>query len=42
MGLSSVWIAVASLVAVFDISKEVDENGQVIEPTYEYASTLLS
>jgi cadmium resistance protein CadD (predicted permease) len=42
MGFSALWIAIASLVAAFDITKAVDENGQVIEPLDEYVSALVS
>ena len=41
MAFSAVWITVASLVAVFDISKAVDEDGNVIEPSHEYESALV-
>lgn len=41
MAFSAVWIAVASLVATFDITKDVDENGNVIEPSHEYLSALV-
>ncbi|KAF9004239.1 cytochrome P450 [Cyathus striatus] len=33
---SSIWLAVASILAVFDIQKAVDENGELIEPTGAY------
>ncbi|KAJ7617258.1 cytochrome P450 [Roridomyces roridus] len=39
---SSMWIAVVSILAVFDISKAVGENGQVHEPSYEYGDGILS
>ncbi|KAF9457689.1 cytochrome P450 [Collybia nuda] len=41
MAFSSVWIAVASIIATLDIAKAVDENGNVIEPTHEYLSALV-
>lgn len=41
MAFSSVWITLASLIAVFDIKKAVDEDGTVIEPSHEYLSALL-
>lgn len=41
MAFSSVWITIASLIAVFDIKKAVDEHGNVVEPTYEYESALI-
>ncbi len=40
MAYSSIWIAIASMLAVFDITKAVDEFGNIIEPTYAYASAL--
>ncbi|KAF5338850.1 hypothetical protein D9758_015574 [Tetrapyrgos nigripes] len=40
MGYSSIWIAVASLLATFRFEKPLDANGNVIEPTYEYISSL--
>ncbi|PFH47950.1 hypothetical protein AMATHDRAFT_6256 [Amanita thiersii Skay4041] len=36
LALSSMWITVASMLAAFDITKAVDESGNVIEPDYEY------
>ncbi|KAJ7209147.1 cytochrome P450 [Mycena pura] len=42
MALSSIWITVASILATFDITKAVDEEGKVIEPSYEYLSGLIS
>jgi len=42
MAFSAVWIAVASLLATFDIEKSMDENGNVIEPTHEYISALVT
>lgn len=41
MAFSAVWIAIASLIAAFDIEKAVDENGEVIEPSQEYSSALV-
>lgn len=41
MAFSAVWIAVASILTVFDISKAVDEHGEVIEPSHEYLSALV-
>ncbi|KAJ7891635.1 cytochrome P450 [Mycena olivaceomarginata] len=42
MALSSIWITVVSILATFDINKAVDERGNVIEPSYEYLSGLVS
>lgn len=41
LGTASVWIAVASILAVFDIAKAVDGEGKEVEPTYEYLSGFL-
>jgi hypothetical protein len=40
MAFSAIWIAVASLIAAFDITKAVDENGEIIEPIQKYVSAL--
>ncbi|KAJ6491300.1 cytochrome P450 [Mycena vitilis] len=42
MAQASVWINVVSILATFDIAKAVGEDGQVIEPTHEYFSALVS
>ncbi|KAF5375246.1 hypothetical protein D9758_000183 [Tetrapyrgos nigripes] len=42
MAFDSIWIAVASILSVYRISKAVDENGKVIEPEVGYTSSLLS
>jgi hypothetical protein len=41
MARSSVWIAVVSILATFNIDKAVDEAGHVIEPTFEYLTALV-
>ncbi|KAJ7769656.1 cytochrome P450 [Mycena maculata] len=41
MAHSSVWITLVSILATFDISKAVDENGQIIEPKYDYFAGLV-
>ena len=41
MAFASAWIAIASLIAVFDIKKAVDEDGETIEPSQEYLSSLV-
>ncbi|KAF9463408.1 cytochrome P450 [Collybia nuda] len=41
MALSSIWIAIASIIASFDITKAIDEDGNVVEPTHEYSHELL-
>jgi hypothetical protein len=40
LALDSVWIAVASILAVFDLTKAVEDDGKVIEPRCEYFSGL--
>ncbi|THV04845.1 cytochrome P450 [Dendrothele bispora CBS 962.96] len=42
LAFDSIWIAVASILTVFRISKAVDERGKIIEPQVEYASLLIS
>lgn len=42
MATSAVWIAVASIIAVFDITKPLDKDGKVIEPSHEYFSGLVA
>ncbi|KAJ7460270.1 cytochrome P450 [Mycena latifolia] len=42
LATSSVWITVVSILATFDINKAVDDMGNVIEPTGEYLSALIS
>ncbi|KIK66619.1 hypothetical protein GYMLUDRAFT_257455, partial [Collybiopsis luxurians FD-317 M1] len=41
MALSAIWITVASVLAVFDISCALDENGQTIDPPVEYGTGKL-
>ncbi|KAJ3808457.1 cytochrome P450 [Lentinula aff. lateritia] len=42
MAFSAIWIAVASILSVFNISKALDADGDIIEPSMEYdTSTLL-
>ncbi|KAJ7828101.1 cytochrome P450 [Mycena leptocephala] len=38
---SKLWIVVASVLAAFDIRKATDEQGNIVEPSYEYGSALL-
>ncbi|KAL0066761.1 hypothetical protein AAF712_006152 [Marasmius tenuissimus] len=40
LALSSSYIAIASILAAFDISKEIDANGMVIEPKVEYVNNI--
>ncbi|KAI0932004.1 hypothetical protein AcV5_004645 [Taiwanofungus camphoratus] len=42
LAIDSIWIAVASVAAVFNISKALDEKGRPIEPDVQYTSTMLS
>ncbi|KAJ6622291.1 cytochrome P450 [Mycena sp. CBHHK59/15] len=42
MAASSVWISAVSILATFDITKAVGDDGQVIEPSYEYFPALVS
>ncbi|KAJ7935934.1 cytochrome P450, partial [Mycena leptocephala] len=42
MAASSLWIAVASILSTLNINKAVDKNGNVVEPSYEYFSGLVS
>ncbi|KAJ7080682.1 cytochrome P450 [Mycena epipterygia] len=42
MATSSIWITVASILATFNIGKAVDDEGHVIEPSYEYVSAVIS
>lgn len=38
LGENSLWIVAVSILAAFDITKVVDENGQEIMPDLEYAT----
>ncbi|KAJ6471903.1 cytochrome P450 [Mycena sanguinolenta] len=42
MAQDSIWINVVSILATFNIAKAVGDDGQVIEPTHEYSSGLVS
>jgi hypothetical protein len=41
MAQSTVWITVASLLAVFNITKAIGEDGKILEPSYEYHSDIV-
>ncbi|KAF9526837.1 cytochrome P450 [Crepidotus variabilis] len=41
MAFSAIWITIASLIYVFDIEKEVAQDGSEIEPDPEYTSALM-
>jgi len=42
MATSTLWIAAASILTTFNVSKCVDKDGRVIEPSREYLSALIS
>ncbi|KAJ7120246.1 cytochrome P450 [Mycena epipterygia] len=42
MALDSVWVTIASILSVFEITKAVGDDGQIIEPSYEYSPGLVS
>lgn len=39
--MDAAWIAIASILTCFKISKAVDEKGNVIEPAIEYTDGLV-
>lgn len=41
MAFSAIWIAIASMVATFDITKALDDHGNTIEPSHDYISTVV-
>ena len=41
MAFSSIWITVASILATMDITKTIDANGNVVEPSGEYENLFL-
>ena len=41
MATDSIWIAVVSILAMFDITKEIGEDGRPIEPSYKYEGGAL-
>ncbi|KII84574.1 hypothetical protein PLICRDRAFT_179390 [Plicaturopsis crispa FD-325 SS-3] len=41
MAMSSLWITVVSVLAVFDVGKAVDEDGSCVEPSGEYTSGIV-
>ncbi|KAE9390448.1 cytochrome P450 [Gymnopus androsaceus JB14] len=41
MALSTIWITIASVLAVYDISNALDENGEIIIPTGDYDTTTV-
>ena len=41
MATTSVWMAVASMLATLKIEKCLDENGKIIEPSYDFFSGVI-
>ncbi|KAF8145740.1 cytochrome P450 [Mycena galopus ATCC 62051] len=41
MAIDSIWIAAVSILAMFDITKEIGEDGRPIEPSYKYEGGAL-
>ncbi|KAF7345607.1 Cytochrome P450 [Mycena venus] len=41
MAYSSLWLTIASILATFDIDKAVGDDGNVIEPSYEYFAAVV-
>ncbi|KAF8970085.1 cytochrome P450 [Flammula alnicola] len=41
MAASSVWIMLTSMLAVYDISKAIDKDGNIIEPSHDFTSSIL-
>ncbi len=41
MGYSSLWFTVASILATMNITKALDKNGKVMEPSGEYVSAVV-
>ena len=39
---ASLWIAIASIIASFDITKAVDEHGRVVEPEVVYDNSVFT
>ncbi|KAJ8081611.1 hypothetical protein PM082_007457 [Marasmius tenuissimus] len=42
LAMSTIYLTITTMLAVFDISKAVDENGQVIEPGVKFTSNNLN
>ena len=42
MARSAMWIAIASILATYEISKALDEKGHEVEPIDEYTSGIIS
>ncbi|KAF8970084.1 CyP450 monooxygenase [Flammula alnicola] len=41
MAASSVWIMLASMLAVYDVSKPIDKDGNIVEPSHDFPPSLL-
>ncbi|KAF8994066.1 cytochrome P450 [Cyathus striatus] len=41
VALSTLWIAAASILSVYNLSKSKDENGNIVEPRIEYHSSMI-
>ncbi|KAF7345584.1 Cytochrome p450 [Mycena venus] len=41
MAHDSVWFNVVSILTTFNIGKTIGDDGQIIEPTYEYSPALV-
>ena len=41
IGFSTLWLTIATILATFNLSKSVDGDGRVIEPSREYHSGLV-
>ena len=42
MAISFIWTTIASILATLNITKAVDRDGNVIEPTIEFESALVT
>ncbi|KAH9937078.1 cytochrome P450 [Fomitopsis serialis] len=42
LAMDNIWVAVATVAAVFDVSKTLDAHGVPVEPSVEFSSTMLS
>ena len=41
MGLSSIWLVIASVLSTFDISEKVGEDGKIVGVTGKYEASLF-
>ncbi len=42
LAAASIWIGIASVLSIFDLEKPRDVNGNIIEPSGEYISGLVT